>query len=175
MFNAKERDINLHIYGRANQLQEINRVKALKDANVFEVFIGAESGDNTILRNINKGNTVEQTYKAIENLSKLDIKCTVSFVLGLPGETFTSLDNTLAFAERISKFENVFESSISTMLPIPGSKAFELLKNKTDIGEADIYNLEYLKEIWISEFTDVSIDVVDQYFKRACENFCVNG
>ncbi len=174
-FNTKARDINLHIYGRANQLQDIERVRVLKDANVFEVFIGAESGDNTILSSINKGSTVEQTYKAIENLNKLGIKSTVSFVLGLPGETIPSLSKTLDFAEKISKFENVFETSTSIMLPIPGSKAFEKLKNRTDITLSDNYNLEYLKEIWISEFTNVGLDILDQYFERITSLFPLNN
>lgn len=166
---------NFHIYGRASQLLNTERVKLLKKANIYEVFVGAESGDDEILRNMNKGNTVEQTYTAIKNLNRFGIKATVSFVLGLPGESQLSLDKTLKFAEKISNLNNVNETSTSIMLPIPGSKAFDMLKNKLGIPYSDKYDLEFLKQKWIKHFTNVDYEVVNEYVDELTSFFPLNN
>ena len=177
LISLKRDGINtsFHIYGRASQLLDIQQVKLLKEANVFEVFIGAESGDNKILKNINKGHTVEQTLKAIENLNKYGIKATVSFVLGLPGETLESLDKSLKFAEKISDFNNVYETSASIMLPIPGSRAFDLLRQKGSVQNSDKYNLESLKKHWLRQFTSVDINTVNRYLDVLTSLFSLNN
>jgi len=166
---------NFHIYGRASQLLDKEKVRLLKEANIFEVFVGAESGDNDILNNINKGSTIEQTLKAIKNLKDVGIKTTVSFVLGLPGETQKSLDTTLKFAEKISNFNNVFETSTSIMLPIPGSKAFELLKQKAVIIPSDKYDIEILKHEWIKHFTSIDFEILHIYLDELTSLFALNN
>jgi len=56
-------DVHFRVYVRPNQLDEKN-AKILKDLNVTNLFIGVESGDNTLLENANRACTRED----IDNL-----------------------------------------------------------------------------------------------------------
>jgi len=156
---AKPENLNIgfQIYGRPNNINH-NIVKKLKLLNVYEVFIGAESGDNKILANSKKGIKTEHTLKAIELLANEGINVIVSFVIGLPGETYESLDKTIRFAKDISKFNNVTETSTGLMLAIPGSNAFKQLLRipymRTKYN-SDNFDLEELRFDWAKHFTNV--------------------
>ncbi len=66
------------------------------------ILFGAESGSPEILRRIRKGIRPEQTRRAVEMAREAGIGVLASFVLGLPGETRQTLDQTLAFADSLN-------------------------------------------------------------------------
>ncbi len=66
------------------------------------LLFGAESGSPEILRLIRKGITPEQTRRAVEAAQAAGIGVLASFVLGLPGETHETLNQTLEFAESLN-------------------------------------------------------------------------
>ncbi len=170
-------DIAFQIYGRPNNVTS-QIAKKLKILNVYEVFIGAESGDNQILINSKKGIRTEQTIRAIEILAKEKINVIVSFVIGLPGETNESLERTLCFAKKISQYENVTETSTGLMLPIPGSNAFNQLLTKPGMQikyKTDIFNLEELRFDWVKHFTHVKNIDLQKAQERVTELFPINN
>ncbi len=63
------------------------------------VFLGIESGDPGVLRNMDKASTVEQYLRGVEALHENGILTFASFIAGFPGETDASLRNTIAFLE----------------------------------------------------------------------------
>jgi len=65
------------------------------------LLYGAESGSPEILKKIRKGITPEQTRQAVEMTRDAGIGVLASFVLGLPGETPQTLQQTLEFAESL--------------------------------------------------------------------------
>jgi radical SAM superfamily enzyme YgiQ (UPF0313 family) len=69
-------------------------LKDMKDAGLIEVFVGVESADNQIKGNIHKGTTVEQDEAVLEWCRELGIRCKMSFILGLPGESMESMQKT---------------------------------------------------------------------------------
>lgn len=170
-------DVSFQIYGRANHITE-RMAAQLKELNVFEVLVGIESGDNNVLRNANKGQKVSQSIRAIEALSKQNIRTIISLVLGLPGETPETLQKTLDLAYRLSQYDTIVETSTSIMLPIPGSNAFSQLvfdpkyKSKYD---SDILNLEELKIDWLSQFTNVTVDDCNEVLNEIMAFFPLNN
>ena len=72
----------------------------MRSAGCFAVFFGVESGDDRILKNMNKGYTVKQAYEGIRIAKKHGIACHGSFIVGYPGETRESFKNTLEFIEK---------------------------------------------------------------------------
>ena len=70
---------------------------AMKDGGCVEVGIGIESGSDRILRNIQKGETVEQIREAIGTLRAADLRVKGFFIVGLPGEDWQSVGETEEF------------------------------------------------------------------------------
>ncbi len=59
--------------------------------------LGIESGDDRILKNMNKKVTVERYKWGIEQLKKRGLYTAASFIIGFPGETRESVRNTIDF------------------------------------------------------------------------------
>lgn len=64
-------------------------------------FIGAESGDDAILKSINKPITTSQIRSAVRNLKKAGIPCITSFIVGLPEDTVETVLKTIRFAAEL--------------------------------------------------------------------------
>ncbi len=63
------------------------------------VFLGIESGDQQILNNMNKFATVEKYAAGIRKLEERGIFTFASLIIGFPGESEASVQNTIAFIE----------------------------------------------------------------------------
>jgi len=64
-------------------------VKALAAAGLSMVYVGAESGDDEVLRRVNKGETFETTREALEKLGEAGIRRSVMILNGLGGEALS--------------------------------------------------------------------------------------
>jgi p-methyltransferase len=63
------------------------------------VFLGIESGDQRILDNMNKRTNIEAYRSGMRRLKDLGILTYASFIVGFPGETAETLENTIRFIE----------------------------------------------------------------------------
>jgi p-methyltransferase len=61
------------------------------------VFLGIESGSPAILKNMNKAATVEKYVKGIRWLRECGILTFGSFIVGFPGETAETIEETASF------------------------------------------------------------------------------
>lgn len=64
-------------------------LRAISDAGLKLVYLGAESGDDFVLSAINKGETQESTVTALNRLRDVGIKRSVMIINGLAGEKFS--------------------------------------------------------------------------------------
>lgn len=71
----------------------------IKQAGCVAVFAGIESGDQQILKNMNKAVKVDGYKRGMRMLAERDIMVHASFIIGFPGETAASVQNTLDFIE----------------------------------------------------------------------------
>ena len=71
----------------------------IKRAGCDAVFAGIESGDQQILKNMNKAAKVSAYKNGLRMLAERDIMVYASFIIGFPGETASSVQNTLEFIE----------------------------------------------------------------------------
>ncbi len=72
-----------------------------------------------ILKTIRKGITLDQVYKAIEMCNEAGITPHASFILGLPGETPETLEETTLFGEKIKKSGCSY--GFHLLAPFPGT------------------------------------------------------
>lgn len=80
-----------------------------------EILLGIESGSSKILKTINKGVTKEQHEDAIKTLKDYGIKVKALFMIGLPGETRETVEETMLFIEKTQP--DICEFTIYTPYP----------------------------------------------------------
>jgi radical SAM superfamily enzyme YgiQ (UPF0313 family) len=79
---------------RASSITKDN-VRLLKDSGCILVQIGMESGDKSILEEMNKKDTPENYLRVIELLNTNGISTQLYFIIGFPGETAQTIENTI--------------------------------------------------------------------------------
>jgi radical SAM superfamily enzyme YgiQ (UPF0313 family) len=95
---------------------------------VTDVGIGVESGSNEILKlNMKQSTNVVNTI-AVKNLQKYGIRAKAFLIVGLPGETRKTVQETEEWIEYV-KPDDI---AVSVFQPLPGSKIF-LNPEKWDI------------------------------------------
>lgn len=106
-------------------------IKELNENNCFELRIGAESGSQKILDLMKKDITLEQIKMAIRLCSKYNIKNLLNFMVGIPGETWSDVCETLDLIDELEKSsELVTVSSVGIYVPWPGGALYELAVKK---------------------------------------------
>lgn len=79
------------------QYADEETVKLMKETGCKGVFLGIESGSDTILKNMNKKVSVSQYLQGIELLKMYDIITFGNFIIGFPGETKETIHQTIDF------------------------------------------------------------------------------
>ncbi|MBU1180098.1 B12-binding domain-containing radical SAM protein [Patescibacteria group bacterium] len=87
-------------YGRANTITE-KMVYDLKSAGCFSIYIGFESGNQKILDLVQKGTTLDEARKAVKLCRRAGIEVRGSFILGLPGDTPETAQESIDFAKEL--------------------------------------------------------------------------
>jgi hopanoid biosynthesis associated radical SAM protein HpnJ len=96
-------------------------LKAMKEAGCRLLIVGYESGDPQILKNIKKGATVERARQFTKDCHKLGLVIHGDFILGLPGETRQTINNTIAFAKEL----DVETIQVSVAHAYPGTELYD--------------------------------------------------
>lgn len=108
----------------------------MKRSNCQQVFFGVESGSQKILEAVKKGTTVEQNEKAIRLAKEVGLFVSVSVILGYPGETAETLQQTVNFLKR-TKPDDVY---LCVATPYPGTELRSLIE---DLGWKISLNWEH--------------------------------
>jgi len=111
----------------------LSMLKLMKKAGCHSICYGIESADEKILRNINKKVSLSCVPEVIKLTKKANIEVRVSFMLGNPGETKNTLENTIRYA--ISLKPDIFVFNITT--PFPGTDMYNWAKEN---GYLSTYN-----------------------------------
>ncbi len=105
---------------RAN-LVNYEMLKTLKKAGMKEIAIGIETGSAEILRNIKKGVTLDDIRQCAKWCHELGIMFYGLAIIGLPGETRETVNETVEFIKEIDPFYTQF--CFST--PFPNTDMYE--------------------------------------------------
>jgi len=92
-------------------------LKVLRDNGLRLLLVGYESGNQQILHNIKKGMRIEVARQFTKDCHELGIKIHGTFILGLPGETRETIEETIKFATEI----NPHTLQVSLAAPYPGT------------------------------------------------------
>lgn len=96
------------------------RLARLKRAGCRQILYGIESGSQTILDAMHKGITVAQIREAVAMTRRAGIRVFGFFIVGFPGETRATLDETLALIAGCD-FDDI---AVFPFTPMPGSEVY---------------------------------------------------
>lgn len=82
-----------------SQFADEETARLMKDSGCEGVYMGLESGNNRVLKNMNKLTTVEKYRRGIPILKKAGINTDGNFIIGFPGETYESAQDSLRLIE----------------------------------------------------------------------------
>jgi hopanoid biosynthesis associated radical SAM protein HpnJ len=114
-------------------------LKVLKDNGLRLLLVGYESGNQQILYNIKKGMRIEVAKKFTKDCHELGITIHGTFILGLPGETQETIQETIRFATEI----NPHTIQVSLAAPYPGTF---LHAQAVENGWLDVEHAELIDE-----------------------------
>ena len=100
-------------------------LEKLRDGGLIECFVGVESADNEIKRNIRKGTTIEQDEDILNWCKELGIRLKMSFILGLPGETRQSMERTRDWILK----HRPHRAGFDRLIPFPGTPLVDHMEN----------------------------------------------
>lgn len=91
----------------------------MRAAGCHAVSFGMESGNQAILKRVRKRITLAQAEAAVAMCRQAGMEAHASFILGLPGETPKTLDQTMAFARRLR--DQGLSYGFHLLAPFPGT------------------------------------------------------
>jgi radical SAM superfamily enzyme YgiQ (UPF0313 family) len=142
-------------------------LKVLRDNGLRLLLVGYESGNQQILHNIKKGMRIDVARKFTKDCRELGIAIHGTFIMGLPGETKETIEETIRYATEI----NPHTIQVSLAAPYPGTFLFnQAVKN----GWLDTLNAELVNEDGVQiaplhypHLTQTEIfNSVDEFYRR---------
>src|SRR5262249_47185279 len=99
-------------------------LKVLKDNGLRLLLVGYESGNQAILNNVKKGVRLDVAWRLPREAKGLGITIHGPFILGLPGETRETIEETIRFAGEIDPHT----IQVSLAAPYPGTALYDLAR-----------------------------------------------
>jgi hopanoid biosynthesis associated radical SAM protein HpnJ len=122
---SKLKPLNLTWSCTSRVTTDFETLKAMKEAGCRLLIVGYESGDQQILKNIKKGATIERARQFTKDCHKLGLVIHGDFIMGLPGETRQTIENTIRFAKEL----DVETIQVSVAHAYPGTELYDYAIN----------------------------------------------
>ena len=119
---------------RADKIDD-DLIKIMKKAGFYSCGLGIESANTQILKNTNKKEDMDVIENAIRILRKYRIEVCGFFILGLPGETKETIQETIQFALK----SNLTRANFDILSVMPGCELFGELYGDIVLDFADLY------------------------------------
>lgn len=107
-----------------------------------DVRFGLESGSQRILDALKKDVTVENALKALRVCINAGLALTLYNMVGGPGESEETIDETIAFYDELIQPSTVYKVSriyVSILTPFPGTRLFERVQQEGRVDNLDGY------------------------------------
>jgi radical SAM superfamily enzyme YgiQ (UPF0313 family) len=159
--NEAKLDISWACFSRVDRAdRELLRI--MKKAGCVEIQLGVESGDQEILRRMNKGITIQQARAAFKAAKEVGIDTKGFFMIGNPGETTKTVERTIKFATELDPTYAFF----SILIPFPGLQIHEDYKKREYIKTFDWDRYNYYGYP-VFETEDLSAEAMKKFQRMA--------
>lgn len=132
----------------ASRVDVINpdTLKLMKQAGCWEMSFGLESGSNDLLQKMDKSASLEKSVRAINWANDAGIRSKGLFMLGYPGETAETMEQTKAFVKDIP----LTIMNLTKFTPYPGSPIYRDIYG-TSIRDDHWEKMNGMNFLWTAE------------------------
>ena len=122
--------------------KDVEKVKKLRRGRCRELFIGIESGSESVRRKINKLGTIDDIITVSKAILESGIDLKGYFIYGFPGETKEDFQKTYELASKIKEISTnttgTFRTSVFQFRPYHGTQLYnEIVKSTGIIHECE--------------------------------------
>jgi len=140
-------------------------LKVLKDGGLRLFVVGYESGNDQILKNIKKGVSTERARRFTKDCHDIGILIHGTFIVGLPGETKETIEETIRFAREM----NPETLQVSLASPYPGTHFYQYVQDQGFLLQS-VYNDEAGYQKCTISYPGLSaeemFDAVERFYRR---------
>lgn len=112
---------------RANkELVDEKLLRLAKKAGFWLIFYGVENGNQKMLDRMKKGLTVEELKRAFRLTHKVGLKTYASFIIGLPGETKETIEDTFNLWKELKPYKG----DCALAIPLPETEFEKIVIKK---------------------------------------------
>lgn len=151
---------------RVDKLDE-EMFSLMKRSGCYMLSIGGESGNREMLKRIKKGTKPEFIKDTVGMLRKVGINSLVYFLIGLPGETRSTIKETVDFAKNINPDYVEFYPAT----PYPGTEFYESSILENMIVETDWTNYQCGGDEFVVQIAGVPKEELDEILRKAYREF----
>jgi anaerobic magnesium-protoporphyrin IX monomethyl ester cyclase len=143
-------------------------LRKMKKAGCYRVYYGIETGDEQVLKNINKKITLGQVADAVRWSREAGLEVFGFFMFGLPGESIGSMKKTIELSLKL----DLDMAKASIMVPLPSTRIFNTLESAGKIKTRDWskYNL-YLPASAIYDHAGLDWKTIEKYYSSFYRKF----
>lgn len=145
-------------------------IKLAKEAGCHTIKFGVESGNQELLNKMRKGYKKERAIEVFDFCNKIGMKTHAHVMIGVPGETEKTVNETINFVKRL----NPTTASFGICTPYPGSSLFDEVALKCpEILSSLKTNLKNLHQdaYYNKYYAELSAEKIEQYVKVAYRIF----
>ncbi|MFN3534350.1 MAG: radical SAM protein [Desulfatiglandales bacterium] len=121
------RRIGLYANARSIRRKSLEDLITLREKKLGIVYLGVESGDDKVLKDINKKTTKDELISLGRRVKEAGIKLSVTVLLGIAGRE-RSAEHAKATGELLSEMDPDYVGALTLML-IPGTPLYEDYRN----------------------------------------------
>jgi anaerobic magnesium-protoporphyrin IX monomethyl ester cyclase len=140
-------------------------LKRMKAAGCHQVMYGIEAASTEILKNIKKVIDYNENKMALELTKKAGIKVRCTFMLGNPGETIETINDTIRYSIQLDPDIALYNIT----MPYPGTEMFSWAKQNGYLLHErwDEYDLSYP----VMKLPSISTELLAKKYKQAFRDF----
>lgn len=153
-----------NIYARVEQLNR-DMLAMLKDAGLYNVRVGVESGNEHIRRKVmNRRMTNTQIERMFDWFNELDIRARTFNIVGVPGDTPETIRDTIKLNERL--LPDVVQ--VSMFYPYPGTQLYEFSRSKGYLSGEE--RSSFFDEQSVLDLPELPRETLKTLYKEFCDS-----
>jgi len=123
------------VYASPNSIldKSVEELKSLREAGLNIAYLGVETGDPELLKEIRKGVTYEEMVEAGQKIRQAGILLSVTVLLGLAGRTPKAVDHALGTAKILNEINPDYIGALTLMI-VPRTQMYK----KVQKGEFEL-------------------------------------
>lgn len=142
---------------------DLELLQKMKQAGCYRIYLGVESGNQGVLDTIKKGTTVQHLENAVTWGKQAGLEVVGYFMLGLPGDTEETMQQTIDFAKKLNL--DLVKASIT--IPLPATEMFNDLDKENLIKTYDWTKYKFHSvPSTIYDHQTLPWPVIEKYYKK---------